>query len=1207
MKSLTVFVAGFLFLQTAHAQLFVDPFSYGTGNLGTVGSSGGWTNSNVGVTVSSDSLDGTALGLPASSGNKVTTTTASASGTYNQFSTGIKNGSVYYSFLLRVHSTSGLTSSGQIISGFLKYSSQSSYYDDVWLRLNGSNVEIGLSKLRAGTTWRSTPLVVGVTYLIVVKYQFVSNSNNDVVSLWVNPATGGSEPTPDISFSNGGDGNDSTGIGRCYIYGGASVDLDEVRIGTSWEDVAPSGGPLPPAAVPSITETLLAPEGFVLRGTGGATNGIYYVITSTDIGASLSNWFCIATNQFDASGNFECTFPISPFDSQRFYRVWYGSPGPVNPVTPSISTQPQDQSVVQGQTANFNVVASGTAPLTYQWYYDSSIPISGATNATLTLGNVQPGNAGDYSVVVANSAGSATSIVATLTVNIPVPPSISIQPQDLTVGEGETVEFDVAASGTAPLIYQWYFNSTTPVGDGTSTLTLSNVTTSDAGGYSVVIDNSYGSITSVVATLTVTNIVAPPSITTQPQNQTVTEGQGVVFSVSASGTPPLSYQWYFNTNTPLASATNSTLGLSNVSSNNAGGYSVAVANSYGSVTSIVALLTVNPAPTNGGPVQILQAEDATFTGTVANNHSGYTGTGFVDTENAVGSYIEWEFGRQQAGTETFYVRYAHGKTDSRPASVMVNGATVTSSLAFPPTGDFTNWQYVTNTIPVVAGRNILRLTALNSGGLVNVDRIEITGNPQYKLSTSVIGRGIISLSPSNAFNYYNPGAVVQLTGVPLTGAVFTAWSGAVTSSNNPETVAVNGNISVTAEFYAYLHFPLYVSPTGSDSNPGTIDEPFYSLQKAVDAAIPGDTIYMRGGTFTYSATVTIAKPATSNSPISIVAYTGERPILDYSTWHPANETIRSGARGIHITTNAQYWVLQGLEIQYAPDNGIKSEGGHITFDQCVFHHNGDSGLQIGLNKDTFSTNPNPDYWAAYNTVINCDSYRNADPATSYENADGFACKLYAGKGNHFYGCRAWENVDDGWDCYQTEYEIVIDNCWSWHNGDPTLWGFSSFNGDGNGFKLGGDNTFCPILVRNCIALNCQWGTTVGFAFNNNTAPLTFYNCSALNCGRPYKLDQAGNILKNCLDYNGTRPAPKDISSSSIQQNNSWQLPVTVTAADFISISETDAVAPRQADGSLPNNGFGRLVAGSDLIDKGVDVGLPYCVPAPDLGAYEYCP
>jgi hypothetical protein len=142
---------------------------------------------------------------------------------------------------------------------------------------------------------------------------------------------------------------------------------------------------------------------------------------------------------------------------------------------------------------------------------------------------------------------------------------------------------------------------------------------------------------------------------------------------------------------------------------------------------------------------------------------------------------------------------------------------------------------------------------------------------------------------------------------------------------------------------------------------------------------------------------------------------------------------------------------------------------------------------------------------------------------------------------------------------------------------------------------------------NCVALNAQWGTTVGFAFNNNTAPITNLNCSALNCGRPYKFEQNGNVFKNCLDLNSTRPAPIDIKGTSIQQNNSWNLSVTVNAADFVSLLESAAVAPRQPDGSLPNNGFARLVSGSDLIDKGVDVGIPFTGIAPDLGAYEFTP
>jgi pectate disaccharide-lyase len=504
---------------------------------------------------------------------------------------------------------------------------------------------------------------------------------------------------------------------------------------------------------------------------------------------------------------------------------------------------------------------------------------------------------------------------------------------------------------------------------------------------------------------------------------------------------------------------------------------------------------------------------------------------------------------------------------------------------------------------VAAGRNVLRLTALTSGGLANLDHFEITGAPQYKLAVVLSGRGSVSLSPSNAYGYFNPGTSVTLTAQPLTNASFTGWSGALSGTNNPQALVVNNNVAVTATFQNAQAFNLYVSPAGNDSNPGTIDAPFYSLHTAVAAAFPGDVIYLRGGTYYYTNTVFVTGNNSSNNPVLITGYPGEQPVLSWTNWTPANETERGGARGLKIT--GSYWHLKGLEICCAPDNGIKCEGHHNTFERVVFHHNGDSGLQIGLNKEDYTTNPEPDARAAHNFVLNCDSYRNADPATSYENADGFACKLYAGRGNRFFGCRAWENCDDGWDCYQTEYEIVIENCWAWHNGDPSLWGFSSFNGDGNGFKLGGDSTYCPMTVLNCVALDCQWGTTVGFAFNNNTAPITLYNCSALNCGRPYKFAQDGNVFKNCLDWNSARPAPTDITGTSTQVNNSWNLSVTVTSADFVSVLASDAVAARQSDGSLPNNGFARLAAGSDLIDAGVDVGLPFNGAAPDLGAYEY--
>jgi pectate lyase len=532
MKLLLILAFTLALLRASAAPLLEEHFNYGTGNLGTVGASGGWTSSNSGVTITTNSLDGPALGLPASASNKVTTTTSSSSGTYNQFSAGIRTGSIYYSFLLRVKSTSGLTASGQVISGLIRNGSASSYYNDVWLRLDGANCDIGLSKLRNGTTWYGTPLMIGNSYLIVTEYRFGPASGDDVVSLWINPATGATnEPAANVSFSAGGDGNNSTGIGRCYFYGGCSVDLDEVRIGTNWADVTPSGGtpPPPPASAPVITNAAMTVDGFVLSGTDGPANGDYDVLTATNLMLPLSQWAVIGTDSFDVNGHFTFANTITPDVSPKFYVVRVANTNPP-PVAPAITVQPQDATNLLGNTATFTVHAGGTRPLSYRWYFNTNTPVSGGTGPTLTLNNIQFSDAGGYSVVVTNAAGSVTSIVAQLIVtNIETPPFITTQPQNQTVAVGQTVNFSVAAGGSVPFNYQWYFNAATPLSNQTNALlTLTNVSIADAGGYSVFVGNAYGSTNSTAATLTVNTNVAPDFSAVGFCNQggTVTGGAG---------------------------------------------------------------------------------------------------------------------------------------------------------------------------------------------------------------------------------------------------------------------------------------------------------------------------------------------------------------------------------------------------------------------------------------------------------------------------------------------------------------------------------------------------------------------------------------------------------------------------------------------------------------------------------------------------------
>jgi hypothetical protein len=171
-------------------------------------------------------------------------------------------------------------------------------------------------------------------------------------------------------------------------------------------------------------------------------------------------------------------------------------------------------------------------------------------------------------------------------------PTINTQPQSQTVTAGQNATFSVVAAGAAPLSYQWRFNGNAIGGATATSYTRTNAQSATAGNYTVVVTNGFGGVTSAIATLTVTPPGTPPAINTQPEAQTVTAGQNATFSVGASGTAPLNYQWRFN-GTPIGGATGTSYTRTNAQSADAGNYTVIVTNSYGSVTSAVATLTVN--------------------------------------------------------------------------------------------------------------------------------------------------------------------------------------------------------------------------------------------------------------------------------------------------------------------------------------------------------------------------------------------------------------------------------------------------------------------------------------------------------------------------------------------------------------------------------------------------------------------------------------
>ena len=264
------------------------------------------------------------------------------------------------------------------------------------------------------------------------------------------------------------------------------------------------------------------------------------------------------------------------------------------PIAPSITTPPASQSVVAGKTATFSVVATGSATLAYQWKKNGA-DISGANTNTYTTPATSDADIGAvlaYSVVVSNTAGSATSTDAKLTVTAaPVAPVITTQPVNQSVVVGQTATFTVTATGGGTIAYQWKKNGTDISGATSSTYTTPATSIGDNGAvFTVVVTNSHGSATSNAAILSVN---VPAAITTHPAAQTAYTSLTATFSVTATGTAPLSYQWKKN-GTDISGATASTYTTpATVIGDNNALYSVVVRNSLGTVTSNTATLTVN--------------------------------------------------------------------------------------------------------------------------------------------------------------------------------------------------------------------------------------------------------------------------------------------------------------------------------------------------------------------------------------------------------------------------------------------------------------------------------------------------------------------------------------------------------------------------------------------------------------------------------------
>lgn len=479
---------------------FYDGFNYAAG--GNLAANGSWVSGSGSGTIKVNASNLAYNGLAASVGNDVSVIPGSSSArTYVNF-TSQTSGTVYLSFLLKVNTAP----SAQRLIGYAYSTTSSSSTPYLGLFVtSGGQIAVGIST--SSPQFTGSGLTAGATSFIVVSYTFGAS---DSAQVWVNPASlGGTAPGATGSFTATGVHNSSL----AYFHwntpsagtGGGSYEVDELRIGSSWGEVTPAGSVVTPTNAPFITQVSLSADAVSLQGTNGNVSGPYVVLTTSNLALPRWQWSAVASNSFDTNGNFRCTNVAAPGFDRAFYQLYVGAAPPAQPVAPGITNQPQSQSVVAGQNVTFSVTAGGTAPLGYQWYFNTNTALAGATNSLLTLNNVQTNNSGGYSVIVTNIAGSVSSAVALLTVsNLLAAPTISTQPQSQSVAAGQSVSFNVVANGTLPLSYQWFYNTNTARPNATNaSLTLNNVTTNDAGGYAVLVTNTLGSVTSMVASLTV--------------------------------------------------------------------------------------------------------------------------------------------------------------------------------------------------------------------------------------------------------------------------------------------------------------------------------------------------------------------------------------------------------------------------------------------------------------------------------------------------------------------------------------------------------------------------------------------------------------------------------------------------------------------------------------------------------------------------------
>lgn len=465
----------------------------------------------------------------------------------------------------------------------------------------------------------------------------------------------------------------------------------------------------------------------------------------------------------------------------------------------------------------------------------------------------------------------------------------------------------------------------------------------------------------------------------------------------------------------------------------------------------------------------------------------------------------------------------------------------------------------------------------------------------------------IDFTPATRLDYGTNLGTTYQTGLTLSAT----WVVGTT----PATTNQNGTWQVGARLFApvsYLH-EYYVATNGNDSNPGTISQPFLTIQKGINTMVAGDMVWVRGGTYTpaqqssgYICGLLISgKTGTSTNKFNISAYNNETVIVSGSNLTSTNE------KKLLLISSSSYVYIYGIQFTDCKQNSTNySNGcfisgcGYITMENCKFSGNGGYGCGVR------GTCPSI-------TFLNCDSYNNYDNYNNGTDADGWDVGYTnAGTTITFTGCRAWDNADDGFDCYNPAgYSCVVThrNCWAWGQGYAGS-NHSIIGGDGNGFKPGlqaASGTTTLRFYYNCVAYGNRLS---GFNENGALCKQVYYNCISYGNGdKGWDLWNANtlNVFQNNVSFGNSNGEYVNVSTPATNTNNSWN-GTTVNSASFVSTSATQLANARQSNGALPVLTFLHPTSTSSVLAKGVVIGTnttdgdgnPWAT-TPAIGAYEY--